>query len=80
MHGHSETLVDLECRLGERMVIFAVLNTARANGLSAVARVHIDRECKKILRDVDALHEHIAAAQRASAGLSVQDAVARAPK
>ena len=57
-----ETLTDLERRLGQRMVTFAVLDTARTNGVVAVERARIDRECDKILREVDALHERIAAA------------------
>lgn len=62
MHIHSEPLIRLEYRLGERMVTFAILDTARTNGLSAVERARVDLECDNILREVDALHERIAAA------------------
>jgi hypothetical protein len=74
----SETLADLERRLGERVVTFVILDTARANGLSVVERAHIDRECDKILREVDALYERIATARRAPVDRSVSAAVTQA--
>ena len=46
MHGPSKSPADLEIRLGQRMVTFAVLDTARANGLSALERDRL--ESKKI--------------------------------
>ena len=68
MHGHSENLSALECRLGQRMRTFAVLDTARTNGLSAVERAKIDRECDKILLEVGVLHERIAVARAPKQG------------